>query len=49
MENECQKYLKTMSEYIDLCQVDLNVSPTFEMQSRKCITLKETVWDRANP
>lgn len=38
-----------MSEYTGLCQVDLNVSPTFEMQSRKCITLKETVWDRANP
>lgn len=43
MGNECQKYLKVMSEYIDLCQVGLNISPTFEMQSKKRVTPKEIV------
>lgn len=41
--NECHKYLKVMSEYIDLCQLGLNIFPTLEMQNRKCITLKEIV------
>lgn len=32
-----------MSEYIDLCQVGLNICPAFEMQSKERITLKEIV------
>lgn len=33
--NECQKYLKVMSEYVDFCQVGLNIFPTLEMQNRE--------------
>lgn len=43
MGNECHKYLKVMSEYIDLCQLGLNIFPMLEMQNRKCITVKEIV------
>lgn len=49
MGNECQKYLKTMSEYTGLCQVDLNVSPTFEMQSSKAYYSKGNCMGQSKP
>lgn len=38
-----QKYLQVTSEYIDLCQVGLNIFPTLGMPSGKCGIGKEIV------